>query len=135
MTPLKYLKELILVDDASENRQYLREPLEKFIKHFPIPTKIVRSKKRLGLISARLFGSKEATGEILTFSDSHIEFGENWLPPLLHEIKKNRFEFFLNISFLKIFKIQIFLQILEKLLSLQYLIELIQKIFLICEFK
>ncbi len=57
-TPLKYLKEIILVDDASEGREYLHDPLDKFVKTLPIPVKIIRNQNRSGLIRSRLVGAK-----------------------------------------------------------------------------
>jgi polypeptide N-acetylgalactosaminyltransferase len=85
------LKEIIIVNDASKKRPYLNEPLEMFAKqNIPVPFKVINNKKRYGLIKSRLVGAKEATGETLTFLDAHIEANIGWLPPLLHEIKKNR---------------------------------------------
>ena len=90
-----YLKEIILVDDASEGREYLHEPLDKFVKTLPVPIKIFRNQNRSGLIRSRLVGAKEASGDTLTFLDAHIEATHGWLVPLLNEIRKNRFDFFL----------------------------------------
>ena len=89
-SPLKYLKEIILVDDASVDREYLKEPLDKFCKTLPVPVKIFRNKKRIGLIRSRLVGAEAATGDTLTFLDAHIEATYGWLVPLLYEVKKNR---------------------------------------------
>jgi polypeptide N-acetylgalactosaminyltransferase len=89
-SPLKLIKEIILIDDASEDRTYLHEPLDNFIKTLPVTIKIIRNKERSGLMKARMMGARLATGDTLTFLDSHIEASNGWLPPLLYEIKMNR---------------------------------------------
>jgi polypeptide N-acetylgalactosaminyltransferase len=90
-TPLKYLKEIILVDDASVGREYLHEPLNRFVKKLPVPVHIYRNQNRSGLIRSRLIGAKAAIGDTLTFLDAHVEVTHGWLTPLLYEIKKNRY--------------------------------------------
>lgn len=52
--------------------------------------KIVRMKKRVGLIKARIAGTNAATGETLTFLDSHVECAEGWLVPLLDRIARDK---------------------------------------------
>lgn len=112
MSPLNLINEIILIDDASENRTYLYEPLDNFIKKLPIKIRIIHSKERLGLIRARMLGARMATGDTITFLDSHIEATNGWLPPLLQTIKDNRFYsnffFFFIIFLIKItFKLSI----------------------------
>ena len=51
--------------------------------------KVVRTPSRHGLIRAKNFGSKHATGDALIFLDSHCECTEGWLPPLLAALRDN----------------------------------------------
>lgn len=46
----------------------------------------------MGLMRSRLRGAAIAKGDTMTFLDAHVEVTNGWLPPLLFEIKKNRFE-------------------------------------------
>ena len=49
----------------------------------------MRTKKREGLIRARLKGAAVAKGEVLVFLDSHCEAAEGWLEPLIDPIARN----------------------------------------------
>lgn len=91
-SPRPLLKEIILVDDASE-RDYLGEQLEDYVKTLPVSTygektyrvwiaiflltkfssAVLRTGKRSGLIRARLLGAKHVKGQIITFLDAHCE--------------------------------------------------------------
>ncbi|KAJ7397942.1 hypothetical protein BTVI_130382 [Pitangus sulphuratus] len=77
---IKFL--LILADE------HLKEKLEEYMVRFA-KVRIVRTKKREGLIRTRLLGASLARGEVLTFLDSHCEVNVNWLPPLLNQIALN----------------------------------------------
>lgn len=94
-TPLSLLSEILLVDDGSDCewlggigvpklRQYIKENLPKEIN-----IKVITSKKRLGLIRARLFGAARAIGPVMTFLDSHCECNVGWSEPILDVITKN----------------------------------------------
>ncbi|KAK1138661.1 polypeptide N-acetylgalactosaminyltransferase 17-like [Acipenser oxyrinchus oxyrinchus] len=89
-TPAHLLKEIILVDDDSDDDQ-LKGPLEEYVnKRYPGLVKIVRNKKREGLIRARIEGWKAATGEVTGFFDAHVEFTPSWAEPVLSIIKENQ---------------------------------------------
>ncbi|XP_054649950.1 polypeptide N-acetylgalactosaminyltransferase 17 isoform X1 [Dunckerocampus dactyliophorus] len=89
-TPPHLLKEIILVDDHSDDEQ-LKGPLEEYVKkRYPGLVKIVRNQKREGLIRARLEGWKVATAEVTGFFDAHVEFTPFWAEPVLSRIKEDR---------------------------------------------
>ena len=58
--------QVILVNDASPNED-LREPLERYVKLLPRKVLLVRTKKREGLMRARMIGAGMATGDVLFF--------------------------------------------------------------------
>ena len=85
-TPDKFLHEIILVNDHSDSEtlhkkvsEYVQSNLIKKVKYFKL-------EKREGLIRARIFGAKQASGEVLVFLDSHIEVNKMWLEPLLTRV-------------------------------------------------
>uniref|UniRef100_A0A8C9TWU2 Polypeptide N-acetylgalactosaminyltransferase n=1 Tax=Scleropages formosus TaxID=113540 RepID=A0A8C9TWU2_SCLFO len=89
-TPAHLLKEIVLVDDNSDDEQ-LKAPLEEYVnKRYPGLIKIVRNQKREGLIRARIEGWKVASGEVTGFFDAHVEFTPTWAEPVLSRIKENR---------------------------------------------
>ncbi|KFM78535.1 Polypeptide N-acetylgalactosaminyltransferase 5, partial [Stegodyphus mimosarum] len=88
-SPPTLLAEIILVDDASE-RDYLGKKLENYVSKLSIPTKVMRTGKRSGLIRARLLGAAATTGQVITFLDAHCECTKGWLEPLLARIAEDR---------------------------------------------
>ncbi|KAK6016312.1 glycosyltransferase, group 2 family protein, partial [Ostertagia ostertagi] len=88
-SPLALLEEIILIDDLSD-RDYLKAPLDEYIKRFPVPMRIVHLKRRSGLIRARLTGSGMAKGRVLLFLDAHVEVTEGWLEPLVDRVARDR---------------------------------------------
>ncbi|MEQ2214432.1 Polypeptide N-acetylgalactosaminyltransferase 10, partial [Xenoophorus captivus] len=69
--------------------EHLKVALEEYMIRLP-KVRILRTKKREGLIRTRLLGANAAKGEVITFLDSHCEANVNWLPPLLDRIAQNR---------------------------------------------
>ncbi|CAK9812671.1 Polypeptide N-acetylgalactosaminyltransferase 3 [Anthophora quadrimaculata] len=88
-SPRDLLEEIILVDDNSD-RDFLKDALDEHLRSLEVPTKVLRSKKRIGLVNARLLGANDAKGEVLTFLDAHCECTVGWLEPLLEAVAKNR---------------------------------------------
>ncbi|XP_059115128.1 polypeptide N-acetylgalactosaminyltransferase 5 isoform X1 [Peromyscus eremicus] len=87
-SPPHLIKEILLVDDFS-TKDYLKGNLDKYMSQFP-KVRILRLKERHGLIRARLAGAQNATGDVLTFLDSHVECNVGWLEPLLERVYLNR---------------------------------------------
>nr|KAF6469447.1 polypeptide N-acetylgalactosaminyltransferase 11 [Molossus molossus] len=89
-TPAQLLHEIILVDDDSDFDD-LKGELDEFVqKHLPGKIKVIRNRKREGLIRGRMIGAAHATGEVLVFLDSHCEVNVMWLQPLLAVIQEDR---------------------------------------------
>ncbi|KAF3841157.1 hypothetical protein F7725_007019 [Dissostichus mawsoni] len=55
---------------------HLKEALEKYMVRLP-KVRILRTKKREGLIRTRLLGAGAAKGEVITFLDSHYRIADN----------------------------------------------------------
>ncbi|CAJ0942011.1 unnamed protein product, partial [Mesorhabditis belari] len=88
-SPLELIQEIILVDDMSD-RDYLKGPLDAYIRRFNVPIRIIHLEKRSGLIRARLTGSEAASAKVLLFLDAHVEVTDGWLEPLLDRVHKDR---------------------------------------------
>ncbi|XP_012251847.2 polypeptide N-acetylgalactosaminyltransferase 35A isoform X2 [Athalia rosae] len=89
-TPDKLLHEIILVNDWSDDeglhskvRQYVLDKFKKKVTLF-------KTDKREGLIRARMFGARKASGQVLIFLDSHIEVNKMWAEPLLARIAHSK---------------------------------------------
>eukprot|EP00038_Savillea_parva_P031856 m.91326 g.91326 ORF g.91326 m.91326 type:complete len:577 (+) comp9897_c0_seq2:72-1802(+) len=88
-SPRHLLHEIVLVDDGSD-APHIQGPLEEYVKTLPIPVKIVRQGERTGLMRARVAGARAASGQTLTFLDSHISCDIGWLEPLMYRISQDR---------------------------------------------
>lgn len=94
-TPAHLLTEIILIDDLSDLND-LRAPLTARLIEIntrpdrPCPVRLVRNARREGLIRSRVYGARNATGDVLIFLDSHIEVNEGWAEPMLDRIGTNR---------------------------------------------
>uniref|UniRef100_A0A3Q3DLR7 Polypeptide N-acetylgalactosaminyltransferase n=1 Tax=Hippocampus comes TaxID=109280 RepID=A0A3Q3DLR7_HIPCM len=85
-SPPQLIAEVILVDDFSD-KEHLKAALDEYMIRLP-KVRILRNKKREGLIRTRLLGAAAAKGEVITFLDSHCEANVNWLPPLLGGVER-----------------------------------------------
>uniref|UniRef100_A0A3Q3X306 Polypeptide N-acetylgalactosaminyltransferase n=1 Tax=Mola mola TaxID=94237 RepID=A0A3Q3X306_MOLML len=92
-TPSHLLKEIILVDDNSNNNE-LKEKLEDFVSQTnsqqPGFIKMVRHSKQEGLIRSRVSGWRAATAPVVALFDAHVEFNVGWAEPILERIKEDR---------------------------------------------
>ena len=88
-SPPNLLKEILLVDDFSDQEHVLKKLDDYIENNLKDRVKVLRNKRREGLIRTRLFGAQVATGDVFIFLDSHIEATEGWLEPLIGEISKN----------------------------------------------
>uniref|UniRef100_A0A673XPD2 Polypeptide N-acetylgalactosaminyltransferase n=1 Tax=Salmo trutta TaxID=8032 RepID=A0A673XPD2_SALTR len=92
-TPSHLLKEIILVDDNSNNAE-LKENLQHFLKETnsqrPDFIKLVRHDKQEGLIRSRVSGWRAASAPIVALFDAHVEFNIGWAEPILLRIKEDR---------------------------------------------
>ncbi|ELV09807.1 Polypeptide N-acetylgalactosaminyltransferase-like protein 2 [Tupaia chinensis] len=86
--PRAFLKEIILVDDLSEQGQ-LKSALSEHVARLE-GVKLLRSNKRLGAVKARMLGATRAAGDVLVFMDAHCECHPGWLEPLLGRIAGDR---------------------------------------------
>ncbi|XP_046614349.1 polypeptide N-acetylgalactosaminyltransferase 35A-like isoform X1 [Neodiprion virginianus] len=89
-TPDDLLHEIILVNDWSDD-DTLHVKLDTYIKeNFEKKVKLYKTNRREGLIRARMYGAKRATGQVLIFLDSHIEVNKMWVEPLLSRIAQSK---------------------------------------------
>mmetsp|Transcript_33504 Transcript_33504/g.77875 ORF Transcript_33504/g.77875 Transcript_33504/m.77875 type:complete len:544 (-) Transcript_33504:168-1799(-) len=81
-TPATVLKEIIVVDDASD------PPLARSLQDFP-QVKKLRHEDRRGLIKSKTEGGNVATGDMIMFLDGHVKPEANWWQPLLKHMNQN----------------------------------------------
>ena len=108
-SPRHLLKEVVLVDDASDLGETCKLHIANITELFvhvrfwiaascksqlddylrdhggdiSAKVRVVRLSRRQGLIGARQTGARQSNGDVLIFLDSHTEANYNWLPPLL----------------------------------------------------
>lgn len=85
-TPPELLREVILVDDKSDD-EALGWPLEMHFRDYhPELVRIIRLREHSGLMKARMVGIKASKSDIVVVMDGHMEVFTNWLPPLIQPI-------------------------------------------------
>ncbi|CAF1553477.1 unnamed protein product [Rotaria magnacalcarata] len=89
-SPKHLLKEVILVDDQSDIEEMGQRLDDYCEEHFGELVRILRAPTRLGLIKAKNYGARNATGDVVVFLDAHCEANTGWLEPLLYRIKQKR---------------------------------------------
>ncbi|XP_035695644.1 polypeptide N-acetylgalactosaminyltransferase 4-like [Branchiostoma floridae] len=87
-TPSSLLQEVLLVDDLSDNED-LKGDLEDYISQLP-RIRLLRNRQREGLARSRVRAAGVASGDVLTFLDSHVECNTGWLEPLVDRIARDR---------------------------------------------
>ncbi|KAK2160946.1 hypothetical protein LSH36_124g01017 [Paralvinella palmiformis] len=89
-TPTSLVKEILLIGDNT-TKEDLKQTLDNYCKAvFGRKVHIYRTTATIGLIRARLFAARVASGDVIVMLDAHMEVQEKWLEALLFEIKKDR---------------------------------------------
>ncbi|KAL5263086.1 hypothetical protein ACHWQZ_G008481 [Mnemiopsis leidyi] len=90
-SPPHLIHEILLYDDNSDLEEVVEGSwFTRHIKTLP-KVRLERSKHgRGGLIKAKTFAGKLATGKILVYLDAHCECNDGWLEPLIYPIYLNR---------------------------------------------
>ncbi|XP_063825889.1 putative polypeptide N-acetylgalactosaminyltransferase 9 [Ostrinia nubilalis] len=86
-SPDTLVKEIILYDDFS-SMDHLLKPLEEYVRSLP-KVRLLRARRREGLIRARMIAIKDVTTPVIVYLDSHCEATEGWLEPLLERVAKD----------------------------------------------
>lgn len=89
-TPQNWLQEIILVNDYSDMDGLQHDVSNYVANNLTNKVRLYKTKRRLGLIRARMFGARKASGKVLIFLDSHIEVNQDWVQPLLSRIAENK---------------------------------------------
>lgn len=75
--------EIIIVDDASTDSSI------ESLRYNAGNIKVLRPVQRLGIAAARNLGASNAGGDIIVFSDAHVEVPHGWAAPLLKVLQRS----------------------------------------------
>lgn len=89
-SPASLLHEIIIVNDMSDNDIVHNVTDHLRAENLTHLVSLITPPERLGLIRARIYGARQATGDVLVFLDSHVEANIHWLEPLLARVKEDR---------------------------------------------
>lgn len=88
-TPPPLVREILLVDDASNNTALLPgNELDEYLPYLP-KVKLLRMEERSGIVPARMRGIRAAKAPVVVILDSHIEVNDGWLEPQLSRIQES----------------------------------------------
>ena len=91
-TPSSMLEEVLLVDDGNplDDARVIQQlaDIRSYIADHP-KVRMIRLDQHEGLIVAKNKGGQAATGDIVTFMDSHCEVGYGWIEPLVAAIEED----------------------------------------------
>jgi GT2 family glycosyltransferase len=75
--------ELVVVDDQSTDGS------TAFLENDDHGLRLLRPPARLGISAGRNYGGRLTSGDILVFSDAHVEPGRDWLEPLCRALERS----------------------------------------------
>lgn len=84
-TPAHVLKEIVIVDDASEPPLLLS--LRKYLDYPQVS--VLRHTERMGLTKSKTEGGNIATGDVIMFLDAHVKPEKDWYGSILENINTN----------------------------------------------
>ncbi|XP_060562082.1 polypeptide N-acetylgalactosaminyltransferase 4-like [Ruditapes philippinarum] len=83
-TPAHIVKEIVLVDDGSENSE-LKSTLDIYLENME-KVRVIRLRKSVGLMMARQAGINSIDAEYFVCLDCHMEVLPGWIEPLLSRL-------------------------------------------------
>lgn len=79
-TPDRLIKEILLVDDFSDEKEIKFHLLKYVMEQLPHKVKLIRTLELSGFIRSRMFDVAYSIVQVLVFLDSHVEVNSNRLP-------------------------------------------------------